>query len=177
MPCAKPWKTSASTTSINEGDGASAVRRSTSTEGLHRPCTWQCGTIQRERTPAGKFNLTYTGEDGQKHRPVAIHRVVYGSIERFIGILTENYAGAFPTWLAPVQIKILPISRKHLAYCQDVAKKMEAKGIRVEVDESNEKLGYKIRKAQMEKFLTWPSSAIRKMENAPSACATARKAI
>ena len=137
--------------SINEGDGAFYGPKIDFhlKDSIGR--TWQCGTIQLDMLLPEKFNLTYTGEDGQKHRPVMIHRVVYGSIERFIGILTENYAGAFPTWLAPVQIKILPISEKHLAYCQDVAKKMEAKGIRVEVDESNEKLGYKIRKAQMEK--------------------------
>lgn len=137
--------------SINEGDGAFYGPKIDFhlKDSIGR--TWQCGTIQLDMLLPEKFNLTYTGEDGQKHRPVMIHRVVYGSIERFIGILTENYAGAFPTWLAPVQIKILPISEKHLAYCQDVAKKMEAQGIRVEVDESNEKLGYKIRKAQMEK--------------------------
>lgn len=137
--------------SVNEGDGAFYGPKIDFhlKDSIGR--TWQCGTIQLDMLLPEKFNLTYTGEDGQKHRPVMIHRVVYGSIERFIGILTENYAGAFPTWLAPVQIKILPISEKHLAYCQDVAKKLEAQGIRVEVDESSEKLGYKIRKAQMEK--------------------------
>ncbi|WP_419061999.1 threonine--tRNA ligase, partial [Megasphaera sp.] len=115
--------------SINEGDGAFYGPKIDFhlKDSIGR--TWQCGTIQLDMLLPEKFNLTYTGEDGQKHRPVMIHRVVYGSIERFIGILTENYAGAFPTWLAPVQIKILPISEKHLAYCQDVAKKMEAKGI------------------------------------------------
>ena len=150
---------------VNEGDGAFYGPKIDFhlKDSIGR--TWQCGTIQLDMLLPEKFNLTYTGEDGQKHRPVMIHRVVYGSIERFIGILTENYAGAFPTWLAPVQIKILPISEKHLAYCQDVAKKMEAKGIRVEVDESNEKLGYKIRKAQMEKVPYMAVVGDKEMEN------------
>ena len=151
--------------SINEGDGAFYGPKIDFhlKDSIGR--TWQCGTIQLDMLLPEKFNLTYTGEDGQKHRPVMIHRVVYGSIERFIGILTENYAGAFPTWLAPVQIKILPISEKHLAYCQDVAKKLEAQGIRVEVDESSEKLGYKIRKAQMEKVPYMAVVGDKEMEN------------
>ena len=151
--------------SVNEGDGAFYGPKIDFhlKDSIGR--TWQCGTIQLDMLLPEKFNLTYTGEDGQKHRPVMIHRVVYGSIERFIGILTENYAGAFPTWLAPVQIKILPISEKHLAYCQDVAKKLEAQGIRVEVDESSEKLGYKIRKAQMEKVPYMAVIGDKEMEN------------
>lgn len=98
-----------------------------------------------------KFDLTYIGEDGQKHRPVMIHRVVYGSIERFIGILIENYAGAFPVWLAPVQVKILPISDKYVDYAYEIKRKMFDLGIRVEVDDRNEKIGYKIREAQVKK--------------------------
>ncbi len=98
-----------------------------------------------------KFDLTYIGEDGQKHRPVMIHRVVYGSIERFIGILIENYAGAFPTWLAPVQAKILPITDKHMDYAFELKKKMFDLGLRVEVDDRNEKVGYKMRDAQVKK--------------------------
>ena len=95
--------------------------------------------------------MTYVGEDGQKHRPVMVHRACFGSIERFIGILVENYAGAFPVWLAPIQVKILPISEKHMAYAAELRKKFKKAGIRVELDESNEKIGYKIRKAQIEK--------------------------
>jgi len=98
-----------------------------------------------------KFDLTYIGEDGQKHQPVMIHRVAYGSIERFIGILIEHYAGAFPAWLAPVQVKILPIASRHAEYAQEIARMLDEKDIRVEVDDRNEKIGYKIREAQMEK--------------------------
>ena len=98
-----------------------------------------------------RFDLTYIGEDGEKHRPVMLHRVIFGSIERFIGILIEHFAGAFPTWLAPVQVKILPISEKHLEYAKKIYNELFAKGIRVEIDASNEKVGYKIRKTQMEK--------------------------
>ena len=114
--------------------------------------TWQCGTIQLDMQLPEKFDLTYVGEDGQKHRPVMIHRVVYGSIERFIGILIENYAGAFPTWLAPVQAKVLPISEKNAEYAQKVYETLKAAGVRVELDERNEKIGYKIREAQMQKI-------------------------
>ena len=99
-----------------------------------------------------KFDLTYVGEDGQKHRPIMLHRVVYGSIERFIGILIENYAGAFPGWLAPVQVKILPITDKHHDYAYALKKKLFDEGIRVEVDARNEKMGYKIREAQVRKI-------------------------
>ena len=113
--------------------------------------TWQCGTIQLDMLMPERFDMTYIGEDGQKHRPVMVHRTVFGSVERFLGILIENYNGAFPVWLAPVQVKFLPISDKHLAYAKELRKKFKKMGIRVEVDESNEKIGYKIRKAQMEK--------------------------
>lgn len=112
-----------------------------------------------------RFDMTYIGEDGQKHRPVMVHRACFGSIERFLGIITENYAGAFPVWLAPVQIKFLPISDKHLAYCKDLAKKFKELGIRVEVDESGEKIGYKIRKAQMEKVPYMAVVGDKEMEN------------
>ncbi|WP_371369620.1 Threonine--tRNA ligase 2 [Sporomusa rhizae] len=113
--------------------------------------TWQCGTIQLDMLMPEKFDLTYIGEDGQKHRPVMIHRVAYGSIERFIGILIEHYAGAFPMWLAPVQAKILPISERHAEYAREIAQTMRDKDIRVEVDDRNEKIGYKIREGQLEK--------------------------
>ncbi len=99
-----------------------------------------------------KFDLTYIGEDGQKHRPVMIHRVVYGSIERFIALLTEHYAGAFPVWLAPVQVRILPISEKHHDYAETIASQMKALDVRVEVDQRREKINYKIREAQTEKI-------------------------
>jgi threonyl-tRNA synthetase len=113
--------------------------------------TWQCGTIQLDMQMPEKFDLTFVGEDGQKHRPVMIHRTCYGSIERFIGILIEHYVGAFPVWLAPVQVKILPITDRQLEYAQTLAAQMKAKDIRVEIDDRNEKIGYKIREGQMEK--------------------------
>lgn len=113
--------------------------------------TWQCGTIQLDFQMPEKFDLTYIGEDGQKHRPVMIHRVVYGSIERFIALLTEQYAGAFPTWLAPVQVRILPISEKHQEYAQEIFDRLNDLDIRVEVDDRREKIGYKIREAQTQK--------------------------
>ena len=115
------------------------------------PYTWQCGTIQLDMLLPEKFDLTYTGEDGLKHRPVMIHRVVYGSIERFIGILIENYAGAFPAWLAPCQVRILPITDKQHDYAQKLYDKMFDMGLRVHMDDRNEKIGYKIREAQMQK--------------------------
>jgi len=99
-----------------------------------------------------RFDLTYIGPDGEKHRPVMIHRVVFGSIERFIAILTEHYAGAFPVWLAPVQVKLLPISEDQLPYVQEVQKRLEEAGLRVEVDARNEKIGYRIREAQLQKI-------------------------
>ncbi|HEY0828694.1 MAG TPA: threonine--tRNA ligase [Bacilli bacterium] len=138
---------------VNEGDGAfygpkidfhilDALKRS-----------WQCATIQLDFQMPEKFDLSYIGEDNQKHRPVVIHRAAYGSIDRFIGILTEHYAGAFPTWLAPVQVKLLPIAASHIAYASQVKAQMLARGIRVELDERNEKIGYKIREAQLAKVL------------------------
>lgn len=113
--------------------------------------SWQCGTIQLDFVMPENFDLTYIGEDGAKHRPVMIHRVIFGSIERFIGILTEHYAGAFPLWLAPVQVKVLSVASRHVPYAKEVAKRLDECGIRVEVDEENERVGYKIRKGEMEK--------------------------
>ena len=136
---------------VNEGDGAFYGPKLD----FHlQDCinrTWQCGTIQLDFQLPEKFELEYTGSDGEKHRPIMIHRVVFGSIERFIGILIEHFAGAFPLWLAPVQAKILPISEKHLEYAQKVAKALDDYGIRTETDDRNEKIGYKIREAQLQK--------------------------
>ena len=137
---------------INEGDGAfygpkidfhlvDAIGR-----------TWQCGTIQLDFQLPQRFELEYIGADGEKHRPIMIHRVVFGSIERFIGILIEHFAGAFPTWLAPVQVKVLPISEKYMDYAENVKKKLDEAGIRVELDTRSEKIGYKIREAQQAKI-------------------------
>ncbi|WP_088224603.1 threonine--tRNA ligase [Desulfosporosinus sp. FKB] len=137
---------------INEGDGAFYGPKID----FHvKDCldrTWQCGTIQLDFQMPEKFDLTYVGEDGQKHRPVMIHRVIYGSIERFIALLTEHYAGAFPTWLAPVQVRILPISERHQGYAKALAARFNELDIRVETDERKEKVGYKIREAQTEKI-------------------------
>ncbi len=137
---------------VNEGDGAFYGPKIDFhlKDSIGR--TWQCGTIQLDMLLPEKFDLTYVGEDGQKHRPVMIHRVVYGSIERFIGILIENYAGAFPTWLAPIQVNILPITDKHADYAFELKKKMFALGLRVEVDDRNEKIGYKMRESQVKKI-------------------------
>ena len=136
---------------INEGDGAFYgpkldfhIRDS-----LGR--TWQCGTIQLDMNLPERFHMEYVGEDGQKHQPIMIHRACFGSMERFIGILIEHYAGAFPTWLAPVQVKILPISEKHVEYAEKLRKAFKKAYVRVELDDRNEKIGYKIRQAQMEK--------------------------
>ncbi len=137
---------------VNEGDGAfygpkldfhlvDAIGR-----------TWQCGTIQLDMQLPERFELEYVGEDGQKHRPVMIHRVVFGSIERFIGILIEHFAGAFPTWLAPVQAEIIPITERAHAYAAQLQDKLEAAGIRAESDTRSEKMGYKIREAQLKKI-------------------------
>lgn len=136
---------------INEGDGAFYGPKIDFhlQDSIGR--TWQCGTIQLDMQLPERFDLTYTGEDGQKHRPVMIHRVVYGSIERFIGILIEHYAGAFPAWLAPCQVRILPITEKHAEYAKKIYDKFFDLGIRVKLDDRNEKLGYKIREAQMQK--------------------------
>lgn len=114
--------------------------------------TWQCGTIQLDFQMPERFDLTYVGQDGEKHRPVMIHRVVFGSIERFIGIIIEHFAGAFPTWLAPVQVRVIPIAQGHHEYATVVADQLSGKGIRLEIDQRNEKLGYKIREAQMQKI-------------------------
>ena len=137
---------------INEGDGAFYGPKLDFhlADSLGR--TWQCGTIQLDSQLPERFELEYTGEDGQKHRPVMIHRVVLGSIERFIGVITEHFAGAFPTWLAPVQVKVLPITDRTNAYAEEAAAKLDALGIRVETDLRNEKIGYKIREAQMQKI-------------------------
>lgn len=136
---------------INEGDGAFYGPKIDFhlKDSIGR--TWQCGTIQLDMMLPERFDLTYVGEDGQKHRPVMIHRVAYGSLERFIGILIEHFAGAFPTWLSPVQVKILPITERHISYANELAALMKEKEIRVEVDDRNEKIGYKIREGQMEK--------------------------
>lgn len=136
---------------VNEGDGAFYGPKLDFhlTDCLGR--TWQCGTIQLDFQLPERFELEYVGADGEKHRPIMIHRVVFGSIERFIGILTEHFAGAFPTWLAPVQVKLLPIADRHIDYLNTVKAKLEAAGIRCEVDDRSEKIGFKIRSAQMEK--------------------------
>ncbi|MBP3655030.1 MAG: threonine--tRNA ligase [Oscillospiraceae bacterium] len=137
---------------INEGDGAFYGPKLDFhlADSLGR--TWQCGTIQLDMQMPERFELEYVGEDGQKHRPVMIHRVVLGSIERFIGVITEHFGGAFPTWLAPVQVKVLPITDRTADYAKEVAAKLDAMGIRVETDLRNEKIGYKIREAQMQKI-------------------------
>ena len=136
---------------VNEGDGAFYGPKLDFhlADSLGR--TWQCGTIQLDMQMPERFELEYVGEDGQKHRPVMIHRVVFGSIERFIGIITEHYAGAFPTWLSPVQVKLLPITDRAAEYADQVAAKLDEAGYRVEVDHRNEKIGKKIRDAQLEK--------------------------
>jgi threonyl-tRNA synthetase len=137
---------------VNEGDGAfygpkidfhleDAIGR-----------TWQCGTCQLDFQMPQRFDLSYVGQDGEKHRPVMLHRTIFGSIERFMGILIEHYAGAFPTWLAPVQAKILPISDKYNDYAEKVKKQLEGMDIRVEMDTRSEKIGYKIREAQLQKI-------------------------
>lgn len=136
---------------VNEGDGAFYGPKIDFhlTDSIGR--TWQCGTIQLDMLMPEKFDLTYIGEDGQKHRPVMIHRVVYGSLERFMGILIEHYAGAFPVWLAPVQVKILPITDRQAEYAVELSQKMRKEGLRVAVDDRSEKIGYKIREAQLHK--------------------------
>ncbi len=137
---------------INEGDGAFYGPKID----FHiKDCLgreWQCGTIQLDFQMPERFDLSYIGEDGEKHRPVMLHRVIFGSIERFIGILIEHFAGAFPTWLAPVQVKILPITDAHLEYANYVKAELAKQRIRVEIDDRNEKTGYKIREAQLQKI-------------------------
>lgn len=137
---------------INEGDGAFYGPKIDFhlKDSIGR--TWQCGTIQLDMLLPEKFDLTYVGEDGKEHRPIMVHRVVYGSIERFIGILIENYAGAFPVWFTPVQIKILPITDKHLDYAKKLYDKFFSLGFRAEIDDRSEKTGKKIRDAQVKKI-------------------------
>ena len=137
---------------INEGDGAFYGPKLDFhlSDSIGR--TWQCGTIQLDSQLPERFELEYVGEDGAKHRPVMIHRVVLGSIERFIGVITEHFAGAFPTWLAPVQVKVMPITDRTAEYAKKVAAELESAGVRVETDLRNEKIGYKIREAQLKKI-------------------------
>ncbi|HCP71513.1 MAG TPA: threonine--tRNA ligase [Clostridiales bacterium] len=150
---------------INEGDGAFYGPKLD----FHiEDClgrTWQCGTIQLDSQLPERFNLEYTGEDGQKHRPVMIHRVVFGSIERFIGVITEHFAGAFPLWLTPVQVKVLPVTDRAHEYAKGLTRKLVDAGIRAEGDYRSEKLGYKIREAQMQKIPYMLVVGDRDMEN------------
>ena len=137
---------------INEGDGAFYGPKLDFhiKDSLGR--TWQCGTIQLDYQLPGRFGLEYTGSDGEKHCPVMIHRVVFGSIERFIGVITEHFAGAFPVWLAPVQVESLPIADRHAEYADKIKAELDALGIRAETDFRNEKIGYKIREARLQKI-------------------------
>ena len=150
---------------VNEGDGAFYGPKLD----FHiEDClgrTWQCGTIQLDSQLPERFNLEYTGEDGQKHRPVMIHRVVFGSIERFIGVITEHFAGAFPLWLTPVQVKVLPVTDRAHEYAKGLTQKLVDAGIRAEDDCRSEKLGYKIREAQMQKIPYMLVVGDRNMEN------------
>ena len=150
---------------VNEGDGAFYGPKLD----FHiEDClgrTWQCGTIQLDSQLPERFNLEYTGEDGQKHRPVMIHRVVFGSIERFIGVITEHFAGAFPLWLTPVQVKVLPVTDRAHEYAKGLSQKLVNAGIRAEDDCRSEKLGYKIREAQMQKIPYMLVVGDRDMEN------------
>ena len=136
---------------VNEGDGAFYGPKIDFhlEDSIGR--TWQCGTIQLDFQMPQRFDITYVGADGEKHRPIMIHRVIFGSVERFIGILIEHYAGKFPVWLSPVQTKVLSVSEKTFAYASEVAAKLKAAGIRMELDNRDEKIGYKIREAQLEK--------------------------
>ena len=137
---------------INEGDGAFYGPKIDFhlEDSLDR--TWQCGTIQLDFQMPERFDMTYIGEDGEKHRPVMIHRVIYGSMERFIGILTEHFGGAFPTWLSPVQVRILPITDRQHEYAHQVLADLKASGVRAEIDDRSEKIGYKIREGQLQKI-------------------------
>ena len=150
---------------VNEGDGAFYGPKLDFhlADSLGR--TWQCGTIQLDSQLPERFELEHTGEDGQKHRPVMIHRVVLGSIERFIGVITEHFAGAFPAWLAPVQVKVLPVTDRAEGYAKEVAAKLEDLGFRCEVDERSEKIGKKIREATLEKVPFMLVVGDRDMEN------------
>ena len=137
---------------INEGDGAFYGPKLD----FHiEDClgrTWQCGTIQLDSQLPERFQLEYTGADGEKHRPIMIHRVVFGSIERFIGVITEHFAGAFPVWLSPVQARVMPITDRAADYAKQIAQRLDQEGVRVDTDLRNEKIGYKIREAQMQKL-------------------------
>ena len=150
---------------INEGDGAFYGPKLDFhlADSLGR--TWQCGTIQLDMQMPERFELEYTGADGEKHRPVMIHRVVLGSIERFIGVITEHFGGAFPAWLTPVQVKVLPVTDRAAAYADGVAKALDDAGFRVEVDHRSEKLGYKIREAQTMKIPYMVVVGDKDMEN------------
>jgi threonyl-tRNA synthetase len=133
---------------INEGDGAFYGPKIDFhlEDSLGR--TWQCGTIQLDFQMPINFQLEYTDENGEKQRPIMIHRVCFGSIERFIGIITEHFAGKFPAWLAPVQVKVLPVSEKTIDYAKDIYETLRSAGVRCQLDDRNEKIGYKIREAQ-----------------------------
>ena len=137
---------------VNEGDGAFYGPKLDFhlADSLGR--TWQCGTIQLDMQLPERFELEYVGEDGAKHRPVMIHRVVLGSIERFIGVITEHFAGAFPAWLSPVQAKVLTVTGRADDYAKEIAAALDARGFRPEVDDRNEKIGKKIREAQLQKI-------------------------
>ena len=150
---------------INEGDGAFYGPKLDFhlADSLGR--TWQCGTVQLDSQLPERFELEYTGEDGQKHRPVMLHRVVLGSIERFIGVITEHFAGAFPAWLAPVQVKVLPVTDRALDYAKELSDALDGQGFRVEVDDRNEKIGKKIREATLEKVPYMIVVGDRDMEN------------
>ena len=150
---------------VNEGDGAFYGPKLDFhlADSLGR--TWQCGTVQLDSQLPERFELEYTGEDGQKHRPVMLHRVVLGSIERFIGVITEHFAGAFPAWLAPVQVKVLPVTDRALDYAKDLSDALDGQGFRVEVDDRNEKIGKKIREATLEKVPYMIVVGDRDMEN------------
>ena len=150
---------------INEGDGAFYGPKLDFhlADSLGR--TWQCGTIQLDSQLPERFELEYVGADNEKHRPIMIHRVVLGSIERFIGVITEHFAGAFPVWLSPVQVKVLPVTDRAAEYADQVAAQLTENGFRVEVDHRNEKIGKKIREAQLEKTPYMLVVGDRDMEN------------
>jgi threonyl-tRNA synthetase len=150
---------------LNEGDGAFYGPKLDFhlTDSIGR--TWQCGTIQLDFQMPELFELEYTGADNQKHRPIMVHRTAFGSIERFIGILIEHFMGAFPLWLSPVQVAVLPISDRQNEYAAETVKKLEAAGFRVELDTRSEKIGFKIREAQLAKTPYMLVLGDREMEN------------
>ena len=153
---------------INEGDGAFYGPKIDFhiSDTLKR--TWQCGTIQLDFSMPERFGLTYVGADGQKHTPIMIHRACYGSLERFLGIVIENYAGAFPLWLAPTQVIVLPISEKYQAYANQVVEKLEQKGLRTEVNLRDDRIGYKVREASLQKIPYVLIVGEKEIENQPS---------